>query len=172
MRRTMVFCLFILLLAPLPPRVEAARVKEAAEKQIAVSGPDSVEERRLLAEIARQKKRLGQREEAVRQRELELDSLQLELDKKLEKLEAQRAALEKLLKEKETAQQERIAELAKMYEKMDKTRVARLMETMDWSLARDILAQIKTKTRGKIIAEMSPSNAVRFTREYSSLVSN
>ncbi|TYP00208.1 flagellar motility protein MotE (MotC chaperone) [Geothermobacter ehrlichii] len=149
---------------------------QAADSQATDSpaqpGPTSVEERRLLAEIEKHRQALKQKEEALREREIELDSLQRELEQRLARLESLRDEIARMLKQKDAAEQERLAELARMYEKMDKAKAARLLEKMDWDLSQAILARIKTKIRGKILTQMPPSYAIRFTRAYSTLERN
>ncbi|RME41174.1 MAG: hypothetical protein D6794_01070, partial [Deltaproteobacteria bacterium] len=103
-RRTLFTLLFLMFCSTGLPGSLCRAEKAPAAAQTETT-PDSVEERRLMVEIARQKEHLRQREEALKQRALELDSMQVELEKKLEQLTTLRADLEKLLKQKDAAEQ-------------------------------------------------------------------
>lgn len=143
----------------------AAMTAETAESK----GVASVEERRILAAIEERKEQFRKKEEALQLRETELSSLALELDQKMAELQKMRNRLDELFKEKDAAEKARIKTLSAMYEKMDKAKAGELLAELDWDLSLAIMSQIKTKTRSKIISQMEPQYAIRYTKAYSTL---
>ena len=129
----------------------------------------SVQQRRLLAAIDREKAQLKKQAEALRARDLELKSLAAEVDKKLAQMKALRQQIDEALAAKSKAEQERVTALSRMYEKMDPTRAAQLMANLDEKLAIDILSGIKSKVGGQILENMDPQKAARLSVAFSKL---
>ena len=108
-------------------------------------------------------------QEDLERRKKELKRLESEVDKKIEQLNQLRISVEKLLKQKDAAEQQRIIELAKMYEKMPSDRGATVIGNLDIDLAISILSKMKTKSAAKILASMDREKAAKITTAFSTL---
>ncbi len=137
------------------------------------TGPEpkysSVEERRLLVALQQERQNLEREREALDQKKKELKRLQAEVDKKLDQLKKERQRLQGLLAEKDAAEQKRIKELGKMYEKMSPEKAARIFADLDQDLATSLLANMKTKAAARILNNMTGEAAARLTTAFSSL---
>ena len=130
---------------------------------------DSVEERRILVSIEDKYAELAEREEALENREMELKTLEAEVDKKLAAMEKQRQELEKLLDRKDVVENERVAELSLIYEKMEPQKAAVLIRTLDRQLAVDLLLGIKKKTAGAILNNMDLKTATALSKAFTEI---
>lgn len=144
-------------------------LSRAADTPLSGDGIRSVEERRILTSLAEQQKRLAGEEEKLRLQEMELKILQTEIDKKLDMMKKLRDELDQLLQAKDEEEIKRVQELSKMYERMDPASAAELLAGLDRELAVGILSGIKAKVAGKLLNNMDPSIAARFTQAYSTL---
>ncbi|HEB49694.1 MAG TPA: hypothetical protein ENI89_03715 [Desulfobulbus sp.] len=129
----------------------------------------SVEERRLLVALQQERQNLVREREALDRKKKELKRLQAEVDKKLDQLKKERLRLEELLAEKDAAEQKKIRELSKMYEKMSPEKAARIFTDLDQELAISLLANMKTKAAARILNNMDREAAARLTTAFSSL---
>ena len=133
---------------------------------------DSVEERRLkeAMKAAGKPQLLNDREELER-RQKELKRLEGEVDKKIEQLNQLRVQVEKLLEQKGAEEQNRVTELAKMYEKMTADKAAAVISNLETPLAISILGKMKTKSAAKILNTMERDKAAKLTTAFSTLSS-
>ena len=130
---------------------------------------DSVEERRILGSIEQQYEKLDQREAELDSRELQLKTLEGEVDKKLVAMQDLREALVKLLDRKGEEENLRVAELSKIYEKMDPTKAARLIKELDQQLAIKLLLGIKKKTAGQILDNLDARTAIKLSQGFTEM---
>nr|WP_321468791.1 hypothetical protein [uncultured Desulfobulbus sp.] len=130
----------------------------------------SVEERRIMEAIkASGSNQTITEQEELERRKKELKRLESEVDKKIEQLNALRIKVEKLLQQKDAAEQQRVIELAKMYEKMPSDKGAVVIGNLDIDLAISILSKMKTKSAAKILANMDREKAAKITTAFSTL---
>ena len=127
---------------------------------------DSVEKRRILVSIEDKYAELAEREEALENRELELKTLQAEVDKKLASMQQLRQELEELLDRKQNAENERLDELSRIYEKMEPEKSAVLL---DHQLAVDLLLGVKKKTAGEIMDSLDPQTATELSKAFTKI---
>ena len=130
---------------------------------------DSVEERRILVSIEEQYEKLDQREAELDSRELQLKTLEGEVDKKLVAMQELRTALVKLLDRKAEEEGRRVAELSKIYEKMDPAKAARLIKELDQQLAIKLLIGIKKKTAGQILDNLDARTATKLSQGFTEI---
>lgn len=174
MSRTLL-CLAVMLSLLLPATLPRAgqktpvTAKAAAKADSGEPKYSSVEERRLLVALQQERQNLVSERQALELKKKELKRLQAEVDKKLDQLKQERLRLEKLLAEKDAAEQKRIRELSKMYEKMSPAKAARIFADLDQDLAISLLANMKTKAAAKILNNMNGDAAARLTTAFSSL---
>lgn len=135
-----------------------------AEDQIS-----SVEERRILVSIEDEYAKLGERESKIDTREMQLKTLEMEVDKKLAVMQQLRDELVKLLDRKEETEGERIAELSKIYEKMNPQKAAVLIKALDYQLAVELLLGIKKKTAGKILDSLDADTATELSKAFTEI---
>jgi flagellar motility protein MotE (MotC chaperone) len=130
---------------------------------------DNVEERRLWVQLQKRRKDLQEKEDRLHRREKELKTLQQEVEKKLSRLSEMRKKLEKLLASKEKAEQERIKDLSKMYQRMDPLKAARALNALEEDLAIGILSEMRSRSAGKILSNMKKQDAAHLTSIFSTL---
>ena len=158
MTRQIILCLSLVLLAGFLAPVLAQDAPGAA--------PQSVEERRLRVTIEQEYARLHAREKAVEQREIALKSLQQEVDKRIAEMQTLREELNSLQAKKSEDEQKRAAELAKMYEKMDAPKAAKLLVGLNEGLAVQILGKMRSKYAGRILNNLDAETAARLSYVY------
>lgn len=131
----------------------------------------SVEERRLHVRIIEdqnslidEKKALVLEEARLEKLKAEIDAKLTEIDRKLAEMEAQRKVLEKLSEETQTEEQQRIENLAKIYENMDPFLAAEAVSDLDRPVAAAILASMKPRSAAKILDGLSREQAAEISR--------
>ncbi|MCF6265600.1 MAG: hypothetical protein L3J57_03520 [Desulfuromusa sp.] len=142
----------------------AAKPGQVDENQIS-----SVEERRILVSIEDEYAKLDERESKIDTREMQLKTLEGEVDKKLAAMQQLRTELVQLLDRKEKTEGERIAELSKIYEKMNPQKAAVLIKALDYQLAVDLLLGIKKKTAGKILDSLDAETATELSKAFTEI---
>ena len=168
MNRIVFFISALFLLTIVPALAADSANPTAANGQEQEFG--SVEERRLHEAIeGGEHSALARERENLEDRKKELKRLEEEVDKKLEQLNQLRLNVEKLLAEKDAAEQKQIQDLAKMYEKMTADKAATVLGTVDQGLAVAILKQMKTKSAAKILNSMEREKAAKLTTGISTL---
>ncbi|NOY13969.1 MAG: hypothetical protein GXP51_09955 [Deltaproteobacteria bacterium] len=129
----------------------------------------SVEERRILVSIEREREKLDQREADLDSRELQLKTLESEVDKKLAAMQELRGKLVKLLNLKKAEEGRRVGELSKIYEKMEPTKAALLIKDLDQQLAIELLIGIKKKTAGQILDNLDVETATKLSKAFTEI---
>lgn len=129
----------------------------------------SVEERRLLVQLREQKQKNESEAQALKKQRNELNLLRVEVDKKLDALQQLREEIQGLLAEKDAIEVAKVEELSQMYNKMDPVKAAAIIAELDLELAIDILAGMKAKSAGKILANIGGEAAAVLSTAYSTL---
>ena len=188
MPMTRLFCLCPLLLALVlapawiapaaeapPPTTAPTKVQDAPPAAPAAAATEtptyrSVEERRLLESLAEgEHSSLPRQRQDLENRQMELKRMEAEVDKKLDQLGQLRLRIERLLAQKDEAEQQRAAELAKMYEKMSAEKAAAVLASLDQELAIAILGRMKTKSAARILNSMERARAAKLSTAFSTL---
>ncbi|MEA3545365.1 MAG: hypothetical protein U9R69_09135 [Thermodesulfobacteriota bacterium] len=152
----------------------------ADSEPVAAEEITSVEERRIRVSIEaeyvkldQQKSKIAAQEEQLKILETEVDrklaAMQQLRDKKLEALQQLRDELVKLFDRKDEKEMERIAELSKIYEKMNPQKAAVLIKALDDQLAVEVLLGIKKKTAGKILDSLDPATAIELSKAFTEI---
>ncbi len=129
----------------------------------------SVEERRLIVQIRQQQQANEKRSKELEQKKIELNLLRDEVDKKIAVLQQLRKQIEKLLAEKSAREQEKVAQLSKMYNKMDPAKAASIITNLDTELAIGILGGMKPKSAGRVLSNLEGERAAELCKAYSTL---
>lgn len=136
----------------------------------------SVEERRLQARIAEERAAILEEKKALELREIELKTLEeavdkklAEIDQKLVELQRQQKSLEAALVGKDAAEQAKILELSKIYDRMTPDKAALALSGLDDKLAADILANMKVKAAAKVLDNLNKQKAVELSETFSTI---
>ncbi|MCL1981027.1 MAG: hypothetical protein FWG62_08145 [Proteobacteria bacterium] len=127
----------------------------------------SVEERRIMESLAAGGAPFAREREELENKKKELKRLEGEVDKKIEQLNQLRVRLEKLQEQKNIEEQNRIGELAKIYEKMTADKAAAALGTVNQDLAISILGKMKIKSAAKILNNLDREKAAKLTATFS-----
>lgn len=136
----------------------------------------SVEERRLyaniqeeLASIKEQKNNLLMKEKELKTLEESVDKKIAEVDSKLEELRTLKKKIEKLLADKSAAEQKKIQDLSRIYDKMDPVKAAFAISGMEEQLATEVLANMKVKAAAKVLDNLNKQKATSLSSKFSQI---
>ncbi len=153
------------------PRQLFAQPDESVEQDIT-----SVEQRRLEAVIASERQLLLDEKKALELRENELKTIEEAVDKKLAEidgkiaeLQQQQKKLEEALARKDVAEQAKVEELSKIYERMAPDKAALALSGLDQRLAADILGNMKVKAAAKVLDFLNKQKAVELSETFSTI---
>lgn len=119
--------------------------------------------------LRRREEALRKREERVREEEGRLQKIQREIETKLETLAQIQTALEKLIQEKESLDEEVLKKLAKVYESTPPEQAGPMLSRLDVRLAAQILIRMDGRKAGKIWGFVSPKRASEISSEITRL---
>lgn len=136
------------------------------------SEPTSVEERRIRTAIEEQYNRFQLEGDQLKVEQMQLKTLQKEVDKKLVLMQNLRDELSRLLNRKQLEEGKRVAELGKIYEKMNEAKAAELLKNLDPQLAVELLASMKKKTAGKILNNLDEKTATKLSTGFTEIPVN
>jgi len=128
------------------------------------SGCETPEDlQQLLDELQAREGRLEDRETALEDRMQALSLADREIDRKLEELAAAEDRLRRTLAIAETAAEDDIERLTRVYETMKPRQAAALFETMDARFAAGFLARMHPEAAAEIMAGLTPESAHMFS---------
>ena len=153
----------VLLLAVVPAPAQNATEWSGTE------GIDSVEERRVLASLKKERENLQRKKKRMTKREKELKVLQQEVEKKLQQLRQWRGDLEELLAEKEQKEQKRVKKLSRIYQRMDPVKAAAALGRVKQDLAVSILSRMRSGTAAEVLNSMESDQAAALSTDLSQL---
>lgn len=144
------------------------------QKEASVATPvESVEERRIVASIRKERANILQQHEELEKKKIALKTLEGEVDKKLDQLKKLRleirnylASKEKIISTDEKARLQRIKNLSKIYEKMDPAQAAAVLTALDDDITMSLLTQMKKKSAAAIMDILTQEKNARLTIEY------
>ncbi|MET4101429.1 flagellar motility protein MotE (MotC chaperone) [Roseovarius sp. MBR-78] len=113
----------------------------------------------LLTEMTARESRLSEDEAALADRREALALVDAQIARKLEELAAAEDSLRRTLAIAETAAEDDIARLTRVYETMKPKQAAALFEQMDASFAAGFLARMRPDAAAEIMAGLSPEAA-------------
>ena len=134
----------------------------------------SVEERRLYDELMKENSRLQEERKDFSMKQKELKTLEegvdkklVEIDKKLAELKSLQEKIEALLVEKSAQEQQKIQDLAKIYDKMEPAKAALALSGLDEQLAADLLAKMKVKSAAKLLDQLAKQKTTELSTTFS-----
>lgn len=132
----------------------------------------SVEERRILVDIEEQQEQLSARERELEAKDRQLKTLEAEVDKKLADMQQLRDELTELLDRRDEVENERLAELSLIYERMNPQQAAVLLSDLDTQMAVNLLLGIKKKTAGQIMERLDAEIALKISLAFTDMSVN
>jgi|LGOV01.1.fsa_nt_gb flagellar motility protein MotE (MotC chaperone) len=170
MKYTLLVSIALLALALIATRgiAEDAQLMEEGIQQLETE-ISSVEERRLIVQLREKKQKNEEEAQALKKERNELNLLRFEVDKKLDELQLLRKEVQGLLAEKDVIELAKIQELSQMYNKMDPAKAAQIISSLGRELAIGILSGMKSKSAGKVLANIGGEQAAALSTAYSTL---
>ncbi|MDR3090300.1 MAG: hypothetical protein LBU39_10865 [Desulfobulbaceae bacterium] len=185
MMKNLLFAATLLLLSSMTAPIyavaaadEAAPIQNSPAKVKADDAPaiGSVEERRLVGDIEAERQSVRDERQdleiekkALKTLEEGVDKKLVELDAKIAELKRQQELLRTLLAEKSEIEKQKMAELAKIYDKMTPERAAVALSGLDPKLAADLLAHMKTKAAARVLDQTSKQKASELSTTYTTI---
>lgn len=160
-KRLIFFVLFIGIASPV--------LSQNSTDWLNVNKIDSVEERRILASLKKERSELQNKEKKVKRREKELKLLSEEVENKLQKLKALRQEVQNLLAEKKKVEKKRVKRLSRIYQTMDPEKAAPALTSVELDLAVAIISKMRSGTAGDILNNMDKKKAAELTTHLSKL---
>ena len=114
--------------------------------------------------VARMRDQLENREAELNKREERLKTLEAELNEKIRQYEEITRKAEAYLEEIKAIQDEDLKHLIKTYEAMPPEAAAGRISKLETGLAVKVLRGMKTRSLGKLMANLSPSRAARLSK--------
>lgn len=164
------------------PVMNIAMAQEGNSKQTSADKTDSKETASKLTDAAMNEKmtaltqkeqELKAREEALQKKEQELAPLQTEVNARIEQLnelQVKLTAMAKDIAEKEQGvKDEKINHLVTLYSSMDAAKAANIMDKLDMDIVVRILANMKGKNAGQIMAAMNADKGARISESLSKM---
>jgi len=112
---------------------------------------------------------LKAREDALKKEEERLNILKKDVDEKIAKYTKLLNQVDAALKRAEQIQNERLLNMAKLYEAMPPEAAAAQLSAMDTDAAAQIMLRMKSKKAGAVVALLKPQKAVTLTKKMTSL---
>lgn len=123
------------------------------------------EEAARAGSLSEQWEKLQQRQQELQRREKSLQELKQELDKKLARQEDLKTRLEEIIEEARVLKNEKIKHLVDVYSNMQPEQAARVLETLDQTIAVKILAGMRGRTAGEILSFVQAEKAARLSED-------
>lgn len=153
--------------------VKQAAAKEADTKQAETKQSAATDLTVTAANLKKKEQELKDREAVVLKKEQELAPLQAEVDAKIEQLnelQVKLTAMAKEIAEKEQGlKDEKVNQLVTMYSAMDAAKAAKILDKLNLDTVVKILANMKPKSAGPILAAMSTDKGAVISERLSNM---
>lgn len=154
---------------------EAGGVPEGAAMGPASSGTDPLKdpvnftqsEIDLLQKLAERRELIESRAQELEQREALLKAAETRIDRKIEELQTLQTTIEGLLKKHDEQEEQKIAQLVKIYATMKPKDAARIFNDLDMPILLTVLENMKEASSAPILAAMDAGKARAVTEELS-----
>jgi flagellar motility protein MotE (MotC chaperone) len=160
-------CLFFLVAVGWAPRAQNTTADWSKAEEIR-----SVEERRILTSLKKERKELRQKKDRIAKREKELKVMQTEVEKKLQRLREWRNDLEELLNQKERKEHKRVKKLSRIYQRMEPQKAAAALGSVEQDLAVGIISGMRSGTAAEVLDNMDKEKAAALSTDLSNLDRN
>jgi flagellar motility protein MotE (MotC chaperone) len=166
------------LLSPAPAvaetKPEPSSPAAAAAQPTATSAPATEEvteeilteeDIKILQQLGDRRRELDRRATSIEQREALLQAAEQRVDQKIAELQKMREDLEKLLATANNEQSAQMASLVKIYSNMKPAQAAKIFEQLDMSVLLAVVQEMKEAKAAPILAAMDPQKAKTITTE-------
>lgn len=152
--------------APPKPPAQGAPAPGQKKDEKAKESPAAVEVRlsdQLLLEMEKKRRELDQRETELKREEGRLQELRADIKKRMDALREIEARIQKAIEKTTPAKDDRLDHLVRAYSAMAPDAAATLMNTLDITLAVQILRNMQVKRAGAILAVVQPERAAKIS---------
>jgi len=128
--------------------------------------PAAVEARlsdQLLLELEKKRREIDRRETELRREESRLQELRADIKKRIDTLQEVEQRIQKALEKTESTKDDRLEHLVRAYTAMAPDAAANLLNTLDITLAVQILRNMQVKRAGAILAVVQPERAAKIS---------
>ena len=123
------------------------------------------EDIKILQQLGDRRKELDRRATSIEQREALLQAAEQRVDQKIAELQKMREDLEKLLATANSEQTAQMASLVKIYSNMKPAQAAKIFEQLDMPVLLAVIEEMKEAKAAPILAAMDPQKAKSVTTE-------
>lgn len=150
------------------PKAEktAAGDAEHSDAKNSKNGTYSEEEISHFAKLNDRKKELDQREKELNELEEELHKQRVEVEGRIQKLEEIRAQIASVLKERVTADEEKVNKLVEFYSNMKPKQAAEILQTINEELAVEVLGRMKKKNAAEVMNLLPATKAQALSEKF------
>ncbi|MGE3769719.1 MAG: MotE family protein [Bdellovibrionales bacterium] len=120
---------------------------------------------KILQQLGERRKELDKREDSIVEREALLTAAEQRIDEKVAELQKMREDLEKLLAQADTQQSDQLKSLVKIYENMKPPQAARIFEQLEMNMLISVIQEMKEAKAAPVLAAMDPVKAKAVTAE-------
>lgn len=153
-----------------------AEAQEPAEPEVAATSPKALQnmgelsasEIALLQDLSARRQELDAREAGFETRERLLAEAERRIDEKIVRLAQLEKEILALVEVQETAENEKLDSLARVYERMRPRDAARLIESLDISSQLEVLTRMREIKMAAILSVMDPAAARELTNRLAS----
>lgn len=162
--------IFLLGLFIVPAQISTEEKKATAEQSVPEKKSDQIKDIQDIAEKEDTVKLalFEKKEEKLKTEEARIEIAQKELEEKIYELTNLREEIEKLLKEKEEQDEQKIQHLVKIYSSMKGQEAAQIIERLPDKTVIAIFLRMKSDQVAKILPSMSKDRAIKVTQLLSS----
>ncbi|MEM8935801.1 MAG: hypothetical protein AAGC77_05285 [Pseudomonadota bacterium] len=139
--------------------VSAPAMSDVGRETTVLKGFSSDDANTLLGEIRERALAIQQREAALANRAKTLEAVEKRVDEKIESLNKAQKDLEARLSIAETAAQDDISHLARMYENMKPDKAGEIFNAMDATFAAGFLTEMNSESAAQILSNMETEKA-------------
>ncbi|MCH8201740.1 MAG: hypothetical protein IH996_01390 [Proteobacteria bacterium] len=153
-----------------------AEAQEPAEPEVTATSPKALQnmgelsasEIALLQDLSARRQELDAREAGFETRERLLAEAERRIDEKIVRLAQLEKEILALVEVQETADNEKLDSLARVYERMRPRDAARLIESLDISLQLEVVTRMREIKMAAILSAMDPAAARKLTNRLAS----
>jgi flagellar motility protein MotE (MotC chaperone) len=142
----------------IPKKTGKTEVK-GLENDLALPAPFSDEELKVLQSLSQRRDLMDKRERDLEQREKLLQAAEKKVDEKVTELNSLKKKIEELLQGQQDMQDERVAQLVKIYESMKPKDAANIFNDMKFNILLGIIDKMSERKVAPILAAMTPERA-------------
>jgi len=153
---------------PQDPKAEKTAAGEPGHSETKNSKAESYSEEEIshFAKLNDRKKELDQREKELNELEEELHKQRVEVEGRIVKLEEIRTQIASVLKERVTADEEKVNKLVEFYSNMKPKQAAEILQTINEELAVEVLGRMKKKNAAEVMNLLPAAKAQTLSEKF------